>query len=309
MNTRRAFTVEGEDAGTRLDIWLARRMEGLSRSRIQKLIREGLITLNRRPAKESRKIRPGETAEVSLPPPRQVELKAEEIPLDIIHEDDSVIIVNKPAGMVVHPAAGHDSGTLVNALLYRCPKLEGIGGEMRPGIVHRLDKDTSGVIVVAKTDRAMLSLAGQFRRREIKKEYLAVVRGALAPGAGEIRTLIGRHASDRKKMSATAPRGRLSVTRYETVKTAGDYSLVKVFPETGRTHQIRVHLAHAQHPVVGDRQYGKRAPGAAHPAAGRQMLHACKITLRHPGTGELAAFFAPLPEDMRLLIERLQLNS
>jgi 23S rRNA pseudouridine1911/1915/1917 synthase len=337
MNDRYTFFVEKGQEGVRLDIWLARSMDDFSRSRVQQLIRAGLVTVNGRSVKESRKIKAGDQVEVVIPPPKPTALKPENIPLHILFEDDALLVIDKPAGMVVHPAPGHENGTLVNAVLFHCPRLAGIGGEMRPGIVHRLDRDTSGVMVVAKTAEALAALAGQFKRREIHKEYLAMVVGILSPPRGVIKTLIGRHAADRKKMSAVPKKGRPAVTRYETVEKLDKYSLVKLLPETGRTHQLRVHLAHIGHPVVGDTIYGRRKVGREPPAppaqdksqrfsvlgsrlkrtvektvneisvaAGRQMLHARSIAFYYPETGKKMEFTAPVPEDMARLLNFLR---
>lgn len=306
MNSHNILIVDNGQEGLRLDVWLAHQLSGMSRSRIQQLIRAGFIKINTQMVKESHKIKPGERVEVSIPPPREIGLKAENIPLNILFDDDSILVIDKPAGMVVHPAAGHDSGTLVNAVLYHCPRLGGIGGELRPGIVHRLDKDTSGVIVTVKTEKAMASLGSQFKQREIHKEYLAVVRGVFFPASGVIKTMIGRHLTDRKKMTAKPKKGRLAITRYETLEKFSQYSLVRLFPETGRTHQIRVHLAHLEHPVVGDRQYGKHAADNLPVDVGRQMLHARKICFFHPETGEKLEFTAPLPTDMERLLNYLR---
>jgi len=308
LNNLQIISVNSGQEGVRLDIWLARQLTGISRSRIQQLIRSGLVTINSRPVKESHKTKAGEKVEFIISPPQPVEIKAEQIPLNIIFEDDALIVVNKPAGLVVHPAPGHDSGTLVNAVLHHCPKLGGIGGELRPGIVHRLDKDTSGVILVAKTHAALSALADQFKQREISKEYLAVVIGSLSPSSGQIRTMIGRHATDRKKMTALPRKGRPAVTRYDTLETFGDFSLVRLKPETGRTHQLRVHLAHLKHPVLGDAVYGRRSPRDLPLEAQRQMLHAHKISFRHPGTGRKMEFSAPMPEDMTRLLDYLRIS-
>jgi len=259
MNDHQIITVDQGQEGIRLDIWLARQLKEMSRSRIQQLIRAGFVTRNAHSLKESHKIKPGERIEVNIPPARPVELKPEKIPLNILFEDDFLLVIDKPAGLVVHPAPGHDSGTLVNAVLHHCPRLQGIGGELRPGIVHRLDKDTSGVMIVAKNETAMASLAAQFKQRKIHKEYLAIVRGILSPPCGVIETLIGRHALDRKKMTAMPKKGRPAVTAYETVEKLGDFSLVRLKPATGRTHQLRVHLAHVRHPVIGDDKYSRHS--------------------------------------------------
>jgi len=306
MSDRYILAVDQGQEGIRLDVWLARQSKGMSRSRIQQLIRAGLVTVNAQTVKESHKIKPGEQIEVNIPPPHPVELKAEQIPLNILFEDDFLLVIDKPSGLVVHPAPGHDAGTLVNAVLYHCPRLEGIGGELRPGIVHRLDKDTSGVILVAKTEAALSALADQFKQREISKEYLAIVLGALSPASGQIRTMIGRHATDRKKMTAVPRKGRPAITIYDTMEKLGNFSLVRLKPETGRTHQLRVHLAHVHHPVIGDEKYGRRSSWNLPVEVKRQMLHAHKIIFRHPGTGQKMEFSAPMPEDMERLLDYLQ---
>lgn len=302
------------DAGKRLDVWLDEQLPELSRSRIQALIREGHITVDGTGTTPHRKIRSGMAVSVEIPPPVNVDLVPEPIPLDILHEDRDTIVINKPAGLVVHPAAGHASGTLVNALLHHCPDIEGIGGEKRPGIVHRLDKDTSGVMIVAKNDAAMAAIMTQFKAGEVYKEYLALVRGIPAPAANTIETLIGRSKHDRKKMSARPPTGRNAVTHYETLETFTDCALVKAVIETGRTHQIRVHLAHIGHPVLGDRQYGGkcsvfsvRCSGKEEPVSiPRQMLHAHILGLVHPTTEKNMQFTAPIPPDMQALQDTLR---
>lgn len=306
MNGSKSLAVDKDQEGLRLDIWLTRQLTVISRSRIQQLIRAGLITINMRPVKESHKIKSGERIEVNIPPPQPTELKPECIPLNIIFEDDFLFVIDKPAGLVVHPAPGHYSGTLVNAVLYHCPRLGGIGGELRPGIVHRLDKDTSGVILVAKTEKAVSALADQFKQREIRKEYLAIVRGVFTPPGGVIKTMIGRHATDRKKMTSAPAKGRLAITRYETLEAFEKYSLLRLRPETGRTHQIRVHLAHVRHPIIGDEKYGRSLNRDLPPKVKRQMLHAHKISFSHPETGEEMEFTAPMPEDMTRLLNYLR---
>lgn len=306
MCNHKIFTVEKGREGIRLDLWLARQLKEISRARIQQLIRAGLITVNTLSVKESHKTKAGEKIEIFIPPPRPVELKAEKIPLNILFEDEALIVIDKPAGLVVHPAPGHDSGTLVNAVLHHCPDLSGIGGELRPGIVHRLDKDTSGVIVVAKTEKAIVSLADQFKRREIRKEYLAIVMGTLSPASGTIKTLIGRHATDRKKMTSTPKKGRPAITSYSTLEIFGKFSLLSLRPETGRTHQIRVHLAHVKHPVIGDTKYNRHSLRDLPLEVKRQMLHAHKICFRHPETGQPMEFSTPRPDDMTKLLNYLR---
>ena len=294
--------VDEQQAGARLDVWLAQQEQDLSRARWQSLIRSGHVLVNGAPVKAHHVLHEGEEISFEVPPPSPVELKPEPIALDILHEDEDLIVVNKPAGLVVHPAPGHEDGTLVNALLYHCRDLAGIGGELRPGIVHRLDQDTSGALVVAKNEHAMKELARQFKQREVEKEYLALVWGHPEPESNRLETLVGRSTHDRKKMSATPERGRPAITRYTTIEALSGISLLRVAIETGRTHQIRVHMAHAGHPVVGDRQYGgarQKLPGIT---VDRQMLHAHRLVLTHPSSGERAEFVAPMPEDMCTVI-------
>ena len=284
----------------RLDSWLAAAHPDLSRSRWKQLIATGHVLLNGAPAlKPNTALAPGDTLVCTLPPPEPVGLAAADIPLDIIHEDADLIVLNKPAGLVVHPAPGHATDTLVNALLHHCADLPGIGGERRPGIVHRLDKDTSGVLVVAKTEQAMAHLVAQFSAHTVAKEYLALVWGTPRPAAGRIELPIGRHPVNRKKMAVT-PRGRHAVTRYETLATGAQTALVRVCIETGRTHQIRVHLARLGHPVAGDTTYGRARHGLpADWKIPRQLLHAHVLEIIHPRTGRPRVFTAPPPPDFR----------
>ena len=298
--------VPPEAAGQRLDAWLAGQQPYLSRARIQSLIREGHVTVNGRTVKPSQKVAAGTTVGIDVPPVAEVGLLPEDIPLDVLYEDADVIVVNKPSGLVVHPAAGHASGTLVNALLHHCRDLAGIGGERRPGIVHRLDKDTSGALVAAKSDAAMAGLMAQFKRRQVEKQYLALVWGCPSPPAGRIETLIGRSAGDRKRMSARPPRGREALTTYEVAESFGATSLLRVHIATGRTHQIRVHLSHLRHPVVGDSQYGMRHPPPLPVPAPRQMLHAERLAFAHPRTGTRVECRAPLPADFAALLKALR---
>jgi 23S rRNA pseudouridine1911/1915/1917 synthase len=293
------------EAGLRLDIWLERHLPGLSRSRVQALIRAGLVTLGDKSAKPNTRVRAGMEAWVRIPPAIPVSTEAQDIPLDVLYEDEDVIVINKPPGLVVHPAAGHASGTLVNALLHHCKNLAGIGGELRPGIVHRLDKDTSGAMVVAKTDAAMAGLVKQFKAGGVRKEYLAIVHGRPTPREGTVSTLIGRSRHDRKKMSAQPSRGRPAVTHYAVQEDLGDFALLRVRIETGRTHQIRVHLAHVGHPVVGDAQYGRRRATRV-PQADRQMLHAHRLGFPHPRNGAPLEFVAPVPDDFQRVLEALR---
>ncbi len=301
------YSVPPTGAGKRLDAWLSTQAPELSRARIQNLIQDGHILLNGKTSKPSHKLATGQTVTLSIPPPVDIALKPEAIPLAVLHEDSDLIVINKPAGLVVHPAAGHASGTLVNALLAHCPDLAGIGGEKRPGIVHRLDRDTTGVMVVAKNETAMRSLMNQFRHRQVTKEYLALVWGHLNPPAGRAETLIGRNPNDRKKMCTKPHVGRPAITLYETQEKFAATSLLRVRIETGRTHQIRVHMAFLGHSIIGDPQYGRpRRDILPGPLPGRQMLHAARLSFIHPATGKPLSFEAPLPDDMRALIEALR---
>lgn len=289
----------------RLDAWLAHRHPDLSRARWQELIKDGRVTFNGLVRKASSTMQAGDIAEVLIPEPVSTEVVAEDIPLDILFEDQDLIVINKPPRLVVHPAPGHASGTLVNALLFHCHDLAGIGGELRPGIVHRLDQDTSGVIVAAKNETAMNHLAAQFKDRATKKEYVAIVWGVPMHLNGTIETTIGRDPFNRKKMSARSPQGRDAVSHYNVVKSWKDFALLRITIETGRTHQIRVHLAHIKHPVVGDTVYGIKRPEALPIPVERQLLHAWRLTLTHPRTGQPMTFEAPWPEDMKMLVTAL----
>ena len=296
-----------EDEKLRCDAWLAARLRDLSRSRIQALLKSGAITVDGRIVAAHDKVHAGQEAIVQPPAPRPMEDQPEAIPLSILHEDEDVLVIDKPPGLVVHPAAGHADGTLVNALLHHCQDLPGIGGERRPGIVHRLDKDTSGVMVIAKTEMAMARLIKQFSKGRVDKAYTAIVHGVPHPAAGTVETLIGRHPHDRKKMSVSTVSGRPAVTHYEAIEALGDFALLRVAIETGRTHQIRVHMAHIGHPVLGDAQYGtrrrSRQPTVPVP---RQMLHATQLAFIHPQTRQRVEFEAPLPEDMLTVLAALR---
>ena len=277
----------------RLDRYLAAQDLGLSRARLQGLIREGYVTLNGGSAKASAVVKAGDRVGVRIPPPQPLGLIPENIPLDVVYEDEHMVVVDKPAGLTVHPAPGHASGTLVNALLWRYPDLPGIGGWQRPGIVHRLDKDTSGLMVVAKTEEAHYSLSEQIQERRIRKGYTALVGGVLADEEGLIDAPIGRGLRHRKRM-AVVDGGRPSVTRYSVVRRFDEATLVEVFPTTGRTHQIRVHFASLGHPLVGDALYGGRTD-----VLERQFLHAHLLGFEHPQSGEGVEFRSGLPGDLR----------
>lgn len=307
------ITVPPEQDGMRLDRVLASEIEGYSRSQIQRLIEEGCVRLPRVAAlKAGTPVRAGDTIEVRLPEPRGVALHPEDIPLDILFQDQDVAVVNKPAGMVVHPGAGRESGTLVHALLHHAGDLSGIGGELRPGIVHRLDKGTSGVMVVAKNDAAHRELSRQFHDREVEKEYVALVWG-LVHQRRRIDVPIGRDPVHREKISTRARRARAAVTRVTWARSIPGLTLLRVAIQTGRTHQIRVHLSAIGHPIVGDSLYGgvhRRVPHHLRPvqALTRPFLHAERLAFTHPSTGERLQFRAPLPDDLRQLLDELGLS-
>ncbi len=285
----------------RLDVFLSEIQAEITRSFVKKLIETGQVTVNGAPAKAHYKLKEGDHVSMSVPDPEPLDVKPEAIALDVVYEDDCLIVIDKPAGMVVHPAPGHSGGTLVNALLHHCKDLAGIGGVERPGIVHRLDKDTSGLIVAAKTETGMQSLAQQFKEREIHKVYLAFAKGTFQSKSGVIDAPIGRHKIHRKKMSTRAPAGREAETRYEVIRQLDGFAYVRLFPKTGRTHQLRVHLASLGHPILGDRLYGGTL-GPGLPQIGRQALHAYRLELTHPGTGNLLQWESPLPADMKALL-------
>jgi len=286
----------------RLDRYLAEQQTHLTRAHIQVLIKAGLVTVNGQPARPSQRLRPGDRVRVVVPPPEPLALEAEPLPLRVVYEDSDIIVVDKPSGLVVHPAPGHREHTLVNALLAHCPDLAGIKGTIRPGIVHRLDKDTSGLLVVAKTDAAQQSLSQQIAQRAITKGYLALVVGRLSPERGTVDAPIGRHPVDRKRM-AVVPNGREAVTRYEVLRYYRDCTLVDVRPVTGRTHQIRVHMAHLGHPIAGDPIYGRGV--ARRVEVPRLFLHAYLLGLRLPSDGRWVEFRAELPEELRVVLDQL----
>lgn len=291
------LTVPNERAGWRLDRYLALALPQFSRSRLQNLIRSGDVQLQGKTVRARETVRGGDVVRLIEPLVQEIEDKAEEIPLEILFEDDDLLVLNKAPGLVVHPGAGNQTHTLVNALLHHCTSLSGIGGKQRPGIVHRLDKETSGCLVVAKNDAAHLSLARQFAEREVKKSYLALVAGIPKRARGTIDAAIGRHPVQRKKMRVDLRRGRAARTEYRILQSGGGISLVECALHSGRTHQVRVHLHHLGHPVIGDSLYGKRG------AAPRQMLHAWKLGFTHPGTNERVSFEAPIPPDFRATLE------
>jgi len=287
--------VPQESSRLRLDQFLARGLRRFSRSRIQTLIRSQNVTLNGSPARPRDLVRTGDRIRVNEPPPEKIDSRPEDIPLKVLYEDDQLIVINKPAGLVVHPGAGQREHTLVNALLHHFPRLSGIGGKERPGIVHRLDKETSGCLVVAKTDEAHRHLSTQFAERKVEKVYLALVAGKLRRSAGTIEEKIGRHPVHRQRMSVAPQRGRPAKTEYRVLNSSAEMSLVECRLHSGRTHQIRVHLHHLGHPVLGDKVYG----GKSAKSFPRQMLHAWKLGFEHPGTREWKKFEAPPPPDFQ----------
>lgn len=298
------FTVSKEQTGQRLDRFLADCFPEMSRSYLQRLVREGQILLEGKPAKSGAKLTEGARVTVTLPEPQEAEILPEMIPLDILYEDSDVILINKPKGMVVHPAAGHTSGTLVNGLLYHCKgDLSGINGVLRPGIVHRIDKDTTGVLIACKNDQAHRNLAEQLKEHSITRRYRAIVCGNLKEDEGTVDAPIGRHPVERKRMAVVREGGRNAVTHYRVLERFGSYTYIECQLETGRTHQIRVHMAGKGHPLLGDEVYG-RGKSPFHLEG--QTLHAMVLGFVHPSTGEYMEFEAPLPEYFEKLLERLR---
>jgi 23S rRNA pseudouridine1911/1915/1917 synthase len=317
-----AFTIIAEefDSGRRLDTVVASRIPGCSRSLAATLIGSQHILIDQQPKKPSYRIKPGDRIKGHIPAPELANYEPEPIPLHILYQDSHIIVINKSPGIVVHPAPGHSSGTLVNALLFHCPDLGAIGGEIRPGIVHRLDKDTTGTMVVAKNAEAQEELARQFKAREVQKKYLALVYGDMLSEAGEIKLPIGRHPVDRKRMSTTTRKGRAAETAWKVRERLDGITLLELNLKTGRTHQIRVHCTAMGHPIVGDRVYhsGKRLKNinrlysgesssmtAQLKAVPRQMLHAWRLGFIHPHSGKDMTFEAPIPTDMQTVIEKL----
>ncbi len=295
------FEAAAADRGRRLDVVVAQRFPQYSRSRVALLAGRGQVLVDGTVRKPAFKLRSGQRVEVLGPHADPISLEPEAIPIAVVHEDADVLVVNKPAGLTVHPAPGRPRGTLVNAVLAHVPALSGIAGSLRPGIVHRLDKDTSGLLVIAKTDAAYQSLVAQVGARTVTREYLALVRGTVRRDAGSIAAPIGRHPTRRTHM-AVVPRGRSALTHFEVLERFPGATLLKCRLETGRTHQIRVHLLHIGHPIVGDRTYGgARAAGIA-----RQALHAMRLEFTHPRSGERVAYAAPVPEDFERLLARLR---
>ena len=298
------MTLFADVAGERLDAFLARNVENLSRSAAQKLIEEGNVKRNGGKAKKNDKLNPGDRVDYAIPEPKEVDIVAKEMPLDIVYEDEDVLVINKPKGLVVHPAAGHQDDTLVNGLLFAMgDDLSGINGELRPGIVHRIDKDTSGLLAVAKNDLAHTVLASQLKDHSMHRVYEAIVCGSFREDSGTVDAPIGRHPTDRKKMTVTARNSREAVTHWEVVKRYRGYTHIRCKLETGRTHQIRVHMAHIGHPILGDMVYGHKKPELGQDS---QCLHAGTLCFAHPRDGRPVMVFAPMPDYFQQVIEKLE---
>ena len=297
------YIVEAEEQGKRLDMYISSKDEELTRTSAQRLIEQGDILVNNKKVKVAYKVSEGDIIAVEKQMPKEIEIKAQNIPVDIVYEDDDIIVVNKPKGMVVHPANGNPDGTLVNAILAMCKdSLSGIGGEIRPGIVHRLDKDTSGLLIVAKNDEAHMNMSKQIQERKVTKKYIALVRGVVAEDEATIDLPIARSTKDRKKM-AVDPKGKNAVTHFKVLKRYDNYTLLELKIDTGRTHQIRVHMSYIGHPVVGDEVYsnGKNEFGVQ-----GQMLHARYLQFKHPITGKELSLEAPIPEYFEDVLEKLK---
>ncbi|MFH1552631.1 MAG: RluA family pseudouridine synthase [Candidatus Omnitrophota bacterium] len=293
------FTVGATEAGDRIDKCITSKLgEGYSRTFVKFLMDNDFVRVNDKAVKPHYIAHEGDEIFLELPPPEAKDIEPENIPIKILYEDESIIVVDKPAGMVVHPGAGNKTGTLVNALLYHCSKLPDTGDETRPGIVHRLDKDTSGVIVAVKNDRSLRSLAKQFQKRTVKKRYWALVEGRVEMDNGVVEAPVARHVTDRKKMDVEYTGGKKARTVYHVIRRFDKFTLLCLEPETGRTHQIRVHMKHLGHPVLGDTKYGAR------PVIARQALHAEMIGFTHPVTGKHVEFASPMPEDMKEILKK-----
>ena len=296
--TTREFRVEA--GGHRLDYFLADKSAELSRSQLHRLIENGSVLLNGRPAKPSQKVKAGDLVSVHVPPPRRLDLVPQWMPLEVVYQDGYIVVINKPAGLSVHPGPGHPDRTLVNVLLALCPDIQGIGDGVRPGIVHRLDKDTSGLMVVAKTHQAHRSLSAQIKNRHVIKGYMALATGAITPPNGQIDAPIARDPRHRKRMAVVLG-GRDSSSRYRVLESIAGFSLVEIYLKTGRTHQVRVHLAHLGHPLLGDALYGRTSP-----VLSRHFLHANHLGFKHPETGEDMEFHSSLPDDLAAVLEHLR---
>jgi 23S rRNA pseudouridine1911/1915/1917 synthase len=302
LNTGNTITLKAETDGERLDKWIPGQRPEISRTQAQRLIEEGRVTVNGSPSRASQRITAGDSVSILLVPPRPTTLVPEDMPISIVYEDDDLLVVDKPAGLTVHPAPGHPEHTLANAILSHLPQVQGTGDATRPGIVHRLDKDTSGLIIVAKTPQAHKNLTDQFKRREVKKVYLALVRGDVRPDEGIIEAPVGRDRGRRERMAITdKAHGREARTSYKVLKHVQGYTLVEARPETGRTHQIRVHLAAIGYPIVGDRTYGVTSS-----LVDRQFLHAHRISFVLPSSGKTVQFQSELPADLQRALDAVQ---
>ena len=298
------MTFYADTAGERLDAFLARTVENMTRSGAQKLLEDGCVLLNGKPGRKNDRLKPGDMVAVTIPEPKPVDIAPKEIPLDIVYEDEDVLVINKPKGLVVHPAAGHQDDTLVNGLLYALGEdLSGINGELRPGIVHRIDKDTSGLLAVAKNDLAHTVLASQLKDHTMARTYEAIVCGSFREDSGTVDAPIGRHPTDRKKMCVTARNSKHAVTHWEVVARYRGYTHVRCRLETGRTHQIRVHMAHIGHPILGDTVYGHKKPELGQIS---QCLHAGLLCFVHPRDGRPVMVMAELPEYFKELLQKLE---
>lgn len=304
MESKLIIDVPDEETGERIDSFLSGKTD-FTRTRIQQLIKDRNITVNGKPTKSSYKIEENDEIAIEVPEVETTEIKPENIKIDIVYEDSDIAVINKQAGLVVHPAHGHYSGTLVNALLYYIKDLSGINGEIRPGIVHRLDKDTSGLIVIAKNDKVHAALTEMFQEKKIRKTYLAILKGKLNKSEGKIVTQIGRDKNDRKKMTVIddAAKGKNAITNYRVISQNNLFTLVKVNIETGRTHQIRVHMRHLGYPILGDSVYGRKDNEK------RQMLHAYKLEFLHPVTGRQMEFIGEIPEDFQKALKKSDLKT
>ncbi len=304
MSNIQRLTVDESGAGSRLDKFLSERLSGLTRSHIQKLIGDKNVLVGGEGAKANLKLKCGDEISIDVPEPSEPEILAENIPLDVVYEDADMLVVNKPQGMVVHPAAGNYSGTLVNALMYRCGnELSGINGEKRPGILHRIDKDTSGLLLVAKSDKAHIGLSEQIKEHSLTRAYKALVHGGFSSDSGVIDEPIGRHPTDRKKMAVTYRNSKDAITHYNVLERFGKYSLIECILETGRTHQIRVHMSRHGHPIVGDKTYGVKKEEFNLKG---QLLHAYKVGFIHPISGEYMEFTSELPDYFEKVLYKLR---
>lgn len=302
MSYKKIEFIVGEDDGYRLDYYLSLEMNELSRSYAQKLIKDKVVTVNGSYKKQSYLVNEGDIIELLLPEIEELKLEKENIPLDIVFEDNDIVVINKPQGLVVHPAPGNYSGTLVNALLYHIDNLSSINGIIRPGIIHRIDKDTSGLLIIAKNDFSHKILSNDLKKHEISREYIALCHGRLSQNNGTINAPIGRDPRNRKKMAVTEINSKNAITHFTVLKNFDNYSLLKLKLETGRTHQIRVHLSHINHPIVGDPVYSKALNEFG---INKQMLHAFKIKFNHPRSKKMMTFYAPLPDEFKNIIKKI----